>query len=119
MEYFRDPQNRIQADMAYRLGIIAKQYSSLSLPEANTFTSTLDICILQNLLTNCITLLDAMSKSERRKCYLTEDLAKRNANLWGLNKNMIITNTFHTTEYSNIKMVFRSGINTGFRGSNF
>ncbi len=94
MEYYRDPKNRIQADMACRLGIIAKQYSGLSLPEDENFSSTLDICILQNLLTNCVTLLDAMSKHERRECYLTADLTTMK--LWGLNPGMIQVDTFRT-----------------------
>jgi hypothetical protein len=68
MEYYRDPKNLIQADMAYRLGVIAGQYSDLSLPKDKNFSSTLDVCILQNLLTNCVTLLDAMSRHERREC---------------------------------------------------
>lgn len=94
MEYYRDQKNLIQADMAYRLGIVAWQYSNLSLPEDKKFSSTLNICILQNLLTNCITLLESMSRAERHRCYLTADL--ENQILWGLNPGMIEINTFRT-----------------------
>ena len=48
MEYFRDPRNQIQADIAYRLGMIANQYRTLSAPANEDFSVTLDICILQN-----------------------------------------------------------------------
>jgi len=92
LEYYRDPKNRIQADFAFRLGIIARPYSGLSLPENENFSSTLDVCILQNLLTNCVTLLDAMSKNERKGCYLTADIAS--TELWGLNPEMVQFNTF-------------------------
>jgi len=30
MEYFRDPKNQIQADLAYRIGRIAIQYGTFS-----------------------------------------------------------------------------------------
>ncbi|MSO21540.1 MAG: hypothetical protein EXQ56_14020 [Acidobacteria bacterium] len=93
-EYYRDSNNQIQADMAYRLGIIAGQYSSLPLPEDKNFSSTLDLCILQNLLTNCVELLKAMSRNERHTCDLTADLATRK--LWGLNPGMIKDDTFWT-----------------------
>jgi hypothetical protein len=93
MEYFRDPKNKIQADMAYRLGMIAQQYSTLSVAEEENFSCTLDICILQNLLTYCVSLLNAMGRHERPACCLKKDLAIES--LWGLNSGMIKTNTFN------------------------
>ncbi|HSV99551.1 MAG TPA: hypothetical protein VLI39_05220 [Sedimentisphaerales bacterium] len=92
MEYFRDPKNQIQADIAYRLGMIAKQYGALSAPPEEDFSVTLDVCILQNLLTTCIELLKSMSRNERRDSYLTSDIGM--SLVWGLRPEMIELNTF-------------------------
>jgi hypothetical protein len=96
MEYFRDPKNQIQADIAYRLGIVAKQYSSASFPENENFSSTLDICILQNLLTNCVTLLDSMAKNERKASFLTSELSVKK--FWGLSVDQVKVNTFRSNQ---------------------
>jgi len=51
MEYFRDPQNRIYADMAYRIGRVIKTYNP---PQSEpNFEVTLQLFCLQGLLTNC------------------------------------------------------------------
>lgn len=81
MEYFRDNKNRIQADMAYRLGRIAVQYEKFPLLE-DKYSSTLDICILQNLLTNCIELFRLMERHDPQKKYLKSNLIKQSQ--WGL-----------------------------------
>ena len=91
MEYFRDPKNQIQADIAYRLGMIAKQYRTSRVPAEEDFSVTLDVCILQNLLTTCTELLKSMSRNER-KAYLTADIGTGLA--WGLRPEMISVNTF-------------------------
>ena len=91
MEYFRDPRNQIQADIAYRLGMIASQYRTFSAPAEEDFSVTLDVCILQNLLTTCTELLKSMSRKEEQVKYLTADIEK--APVWGLRPNMI-ENTF-------------------------
>ena len=67
MEYFRDRQNKIQADFSYRLGIILSQYESLlpSLEENKKYDSTLYICALQSLLTYCSELIKEMSNDHR------------------------------------------------------
>jgi len=92
MEYHRHPKNQIQADFAYRLGKIANQYRTLSLPAKEDFSVTLDVCILQNLLTTCTELLKLMKANERRANYLTADIEK--ASVWGLRPDMIAINTF-------------------------
>lgn len=92
MEYFRDPRNQIQADIAYRLGMIAMQYRTLSVPAEENFSVTLDVCILQNLLTTCTELFRSMSRNERRASCLTADIAMSLA--WGLKSEMITLNTF-------------------------
>ena len=91
MEYFRDPENQIQADIAYRLGMIANQYRTSRAPAEEDFSVTLDVCILQNLLTTCTELLKSMSRNER-KAYLTADIGTGLA--WGLRPDMISVNTF-------------------------
>jgi hypothetical protein len=92
MEYYRDPKNLIQADFAYRLGIIANQYRTLSAPAEEDFSVTLDVCILQNLLTTCTELLKSMSRNEgQRKC-LTAHIGE--SLVWGLRPDMIKINTF-------------------------
>jgi hypothetical protein len=92
MEYFRDLKNQIQANIAYRLGMIANQYRTLSLPAKEDFSVTLDVCILQNLLTTCTELLMSMKANERRANYLTADIGMGLA--WGLRPEMIAINTF-------------------------
>jgi hypothetical protein len=92
MEYYRDPKNQIQADVAYRLGMIANQYRTLSAPTEEDFSVTLDVCILQNLLTTCAELLKSMSRNERQVNYPTADIGK--LIVWGLRPNMIEINTF-------------------------
>jgi hypothetical protein len=92
MEYYRYPKNQIQADFAYRLGMIANQYRTLSLPTKKDFSVTLDVCILQNLLTTCTELLNPMKTNERRANYLTADIGMGLA--WGLRPEMIELNTF-------------------------
>jgi hypothetical protein len=92
VEYFRDPRNQIQADIARRLGLIANQYRTFSLPANQDFSSTLDICILQNLLTTCKELRWQMSKHEKKASYLTNDIGM--ARFWGLSLDMIAENTF-------------------------
>ena len=91
MEYYRDPKKQIQADIAYRLGMIANQYRTLSAAKED-FSVTLDVCILQNLLTTCTELLKQMSKHEKKGSYLTADIEK--SPVWGLSPNMIELNTF-------------------------
>jgi len=74
MEYFRDPQNQIQADIAHRLGVIANQYRTLSAPAEEDYSVTLDVCILQNLLTTCTELRKSMLRNEKQVKYLTADI---------------------------------------------
>ncbi len=91
MEYFRDEKNKIQADMAYRLGKIAVQYEKSNFLE-DKYSSTLDICILQNLLTHCVELFKVMERHDPQKKYLKANL--KNETRWGLHHGLIKTNTF-------------------------
>jgi len=92
MEYYQDPHHRIQADIALRIGKIALQYDVMPRPPQEDFSVTLHLCILQNLLTNCVELFDAMSRPAQRElglCALHEKDAP-----WGLAEIKIVRNTF-------------------------
>lgn len=98
MEYYRDPKNQIQADIAYRLGLISAQYSSLKdkMSIEEDYSVTLNIAILQNMLTNCLELLRSMSKKKRKKNFLKAKL--KESKFWGLSEKMIVKNTFAQSE---------------------
>jgi len=93
MEYHREERNQIQADIAYRLGMVALQYREQQLPSKMDFSVSLDICILQNLLTTCAELIDEMEENERRQSCLSSKIGTEP--LWGLSQDMIEVNTFH------------------------
>ena len=92
MEYFRDPRNQIQASIAYRLGMIANQYRAFPIPAKKDFSVTLDVCILQNLLTTCTELLKSMARNEHKASFLTANIEE--SAVWGLRPDMIEINTF-------------------------
>jgi len=83
--------NQIQAAIAHRLGKIAIQYQTLSVPAEEDFSVTLDVCILQNLLTTIVEQLKARRK-DRRHDDLRIEIAK--TRIWGLRQEMIDENTF-------------------------
>lgn len=82
MHYFEDKKHRIQADMALRIGKIALQYSRIPLPPDQDFTDTLHLCLLQNLLTNCHELIDAMAQNNGEDLGLKVPLLQKAD--WGL-----------------------------------
>lgn len=96
MEYFRDGSNKIQADIAYRLGHIALQYARLRLPDDRFFPQTLNLCILQNVLTNCVELVRAMSEHERRQSFFRSLVSGDPP--WGLHSGMITRNSLDGKE---------------------
>lgn len=69
MEYKRDGNNQIQADLAGRIGKIAEQYEQLTpcLEEKDRFDATLHICLLQTLLTSCTELIKSKTDKEFEK----------------------------------------------------
>lgn len=72
--------------------MIANRYRTLSAPAEEDFSVTLDVCILQNLLTTCTELLKSMKANEGQANYLTADIEMGLA--WGLRPEMIALNTF-------------------------
>jgi len=124
MEYFRDPKNQIFSDLAYRLGKISDQYhrlrltdepkikailnaptaqNLLSLIEETKFEVSLDIVILQNLLTNCLELMRSMRRNESRYKYLERNLS--NEPFWGLSLPAIEFNSFPDTTLTIFKVL--------------
>ncbi len=116
MEYFRDPKNQIFSDMAYRLGKISDQYhrlksldenklkgslcapilqNLLSLIEKPKFEVSLDVTILQNLLTNCLELMRSLKGNEIRSTHLKRTLSS--IPFWGLSQTAIEFNSFPDT----------------------
>ena len=94
MEYWRTPNNQIQAAFAHRIGLIALQYDQLVMDDLVTkYESTLNICLIQSLVTQCVELLKEMKKNERRPSYLTLTLPDTEPQR-GLSASMIKINTF-------------------------
>lgn len=93
MEYYRQPNNKIQAGFALHVGNLLKQYGALTanLDPKATYDATLTICALQSLLTTCIELLNAM-KENQKAIFASEipDLPR----LWGIKRSFITRNTF-------------------------
>ncbi len=96
MEYYRDKDGQIQADIAYRLGRIILQYESLNIKATDKFESTLYLAVLQNILTNCIELLNALSRRER-KANLVVKSAVSEMNIFNLSLNQVKYNSFNET----------------------
>lgn len=98
-EYERDYKDQIYSDFAFRLGKIANQYDKTKFTDEK-FEVTLYICILQNLLTNC---LDSVLRSEddktcllltKIKPLLNKSIDEKNSP-WGLELSFIRINTFN------------------------
>lgn len=98
-EYLRDDENQIQADLAQRIGQIAAQYSECIkatpevFPKEKRYDITLNICLLQTLLTSCSELVKAMKGNEKKKSFFAEEFTSVSA-FWGLTPEMIMKDTF-------------------------
>lgn len=97
-EYERDYKDQIHSDFAFRLGKIVNQYDRTEFSNEH-FEVTLYICVLQNLLTNC---LDGILRSaeDRTRPLLTQikPLLEKTIDgenpTWGLESSFIKVNTF-------------------------
>ena len=91
-EYFREPNNRIQAGFALHTGKLLAQYRNLTekLLPTQKYEATLAVCTLQALLTNCTELMKAM-KLDRRGFWHDSipDIGH-----WGIRRSFVITNSF-------------------------
>ncbi len=91
MEYFRTKNGQIQADLSFRLGQILMQYTQ-QIKSEDKYEVTLCLAILQKLLTNCVELLNSMSKRARINNPFT--MLLKNTNEWGFSLGSIKINTF-------------------------
>jgi hypothetical protein len=95
MEYITSENGQIQADFAYRLGRIILQYDNLSLPQNLNFSSTLHVSILQNVLSNCVELLNNLEELPKDdELYLIKNITLEKECFLGFKKYMIIENSF-------------------------
>lgn len=94
MEYYRDPNNQIYADLSFRLGRIMVQYEEFIINEEK-FEATLYISVLQNLVANCNEYIRKMTKTERRNSIFKLNYANAD---WGINQGSWIKNTFGEEE---------------------
>ena len=92
MEYFRQPNNRIQAGFALNAGNLLVQYQKMmaSLPVDSRYEATLVICVFQSLLTNCSELLASMRKGDKPFWNVPlPDIPSR----WGLKRKFVTLDT--------------------------
>lgn len=93
MEYFREPNNTIQAGFALNAGKLLIQYQKIadSLPLESRYDATLIVCVLQSLLTNCSELIDSM-KRHLRQVWMEPlpDIPYQ----WGLRRGFVKKDTF-------------------------
>jgi hypothetical protein len=103
MEYFRTADAQIQADFARRLGIILKQYKSLS-SDSEKYEVTLTLTVLQSLLTNCVELLNKLDKKQKTDNPFYE--TPINEERWGIYIGNVLLNTYNTQQL-NVNQVVR------------
>ncbi len=93
MEYFRQPENQIQAGFALRSGKLLAQYINLrdNLKPEERYDATLTVCVLQALLTTCSELRTTMEK-QRKRDFRT--VLTGTPDQWGLCRGFISEDTF-------------------------
>lgn len=91
MEYFKDKDGQIYADMAYRLGMILHQYNNLSISEEK-YEETLCFIVLQNLLTQSSEYIRSMTKGNFKNSIFYKEIG--NEPIWGLSESCIKEYTF-------------------------
>lgn len=89
--YFEEPEGKIRADFALRVGRLFCDYEKrlFSLAKSEQFDATLTITLLQSLLTTCAELIKSMKD---KKPFLKE--LSDVPSLWGLKSGMVRRNTF-------------------------
>lgn len=93
-EYFREPNNRIQAGFALHTGNLLAQYRNLTadLLPTQKYEATLAICALQALLTNCTELMNSMKRHQHG--FWTDPVPDIGQGYWGISRTFVATNTF-------------------------
>lgn len=97
MEYFRQPENQIQAGFALRSGKLLAQYINLrdELKPEERYDATLTVCVLQALLTTCSELRKTM-ENQRKRDFRT--VLAGTPDRWGLCRDFIREDTFPQAE---------------------
>jgi len=92
-EYYREEHNKIQAGFALNAGKLLIQYHGLTanLPSNQKYDSTLTLCTLQALLTNCTELMDSMKRNQRQ---FWHDPIVDIPEYWGIKPSFIVKNTY-------------------------
>lgn len=92
-EYYREPNNRIQAGFALHVGKLLAQYPALTanLQSTQKYEATLALCALQALLTNCSELIKAMKSND--KLLWSSPITDIPAH-WGIRRSFVIENNF-------------------------
>lgn len=90
MEYYRQPNGKIQADFALRAGRLLSQYATLSasLQESERYEATLTVCILHSILTNCLELIGELKKHH------WDSPIKDVPGLFGICRSFVVRNAF-------------------------
>lgn len=93
MEYFREPENQVQAGFALRAGKLLAQYRSRQgeLQPEERYDATLTVCVLQALLSTCSELRKTMDKA-RKKDFRT--VLGSAPDQWGLRREYVREDTF-------------------------
>jgi len=93
-EYFREPNNRIQAGFALHTGNLLVQYRNLTAELLSTqkYEATLAVCALQALLTNCTELMSSMKLHQRE--FWHDPIPDIGQGHWGIKRSFVATNTF-------------------------
>jgi len=90
VEYYRQPNGKIQADFALRAGRLLSQYATLSasLQESERYEATLMVCILHSILTNCLELIGELKKHH------WDSPIKDVPGLFGICRSFVVRNAF-------------------------
>ena len=93
-EYFREPNNRIQAGFAQHTGKLLVQYRDLTvkLRPTHKYEATLAVCALQALLTNCTELMSSMQRDQRG--FWSAPIPDIGQGHWGISSSFVVRNTF-------------------------
>lgn len=93
-EYFREPNNKIQAGFALHTGNLLAQYRNLTAELLSTqkYEATLAVCALQALLTNCTELMNSMKHHQLG--FWHDPIPDIGQGHWNIRRSFVATNTF-------------------------
>jgi hypothetical protein len=92
MEYYHQEKFKITADLALRIGRITQQYGAFRMPPDQNYEITLNLCLLQTLLTHCKELMIKMGRRGGPDLGLHDSIS--DLSRWGLGKIDVETDDF-------------------------